>query len=165
MTAQKKRLVRPQAKSLRDRFLHTDVTPEEHKAIQDYCRKRRISVSQFIADLLLREAHKPKGKRQDKVMVCAEIEMTPQEQDKLELLARLHQKRSISEYIHAVLQPELDVQRLHAPVQTKMVRYYLSNEEHEDVMNHIRESGISARNYAAMLALREIAKTTKTRTK
>jgi hypothetical protein len=163
MSARKKRSVRPQAKSLRHRFLHTDVTPEEHKKIQDYCRERRISVSQFFADLMLEEAQKPQAKRKKKVVVYAEIEMTPEEEAKLELLTRLHQKKSVSEYIQTVLRPGLDLQRLHAPAKTRMLRYYVSDEEHDTIMRHIKESGISARNYAAMLALRAIAKDTRKR--
>lgn len=163
MTASKKRAVRPQAKTLRHRFLYTDVTPEEHEAIRAHCRQLGISVSQFMADLLLSEAAKPTPKRKQKVTLRPEITLTPEQVDKLELLRRLHQKETIGEYIQDMLEPELELQRLHAPVDTKMLRFYLSDEEHEIVMDHIKESGMSARNYAAMLALRAISKPTKKR--
>jgi len=164
MTARKKRAVRPQAKTLRHRFLYTDVTPEEYDAIRKYCRERGISVSQFVADLLLQDAKKPKPKRHQKVVLKPELKLTPEQIDRLELLARLHQK-DIGEYIQEVLEPELQLQRLHAPVQTRMLRFYLSDEEHGVVMKHIKESGISARNYAAMLTLRAIGKAPQKRNK
>jgi hypothetical protein len=152
---------RPQADSPRERFLWAEVTKAEHDEIQAYCRGNHISVSQFMADLLLKDASKSKAKRKQKVTLRPEIQLTRQQQAKLELLARLHQKKSVGEYILDVLEPELELQRLHAPRKTKMVRYYLSDDEHATVTNHIAESGLSATNYAAMLALRIIRKDTK----
>jgi len=156
---------RPQAESLRERFLWAEVTKAEHDEIQAYCRRNHISVSQFMADLLLKDATKSKAKRKQKVILRPEIQLTPQQQAKLELLARLHQKKSVGEYILDVLEPELELQRLHVPLKTKMVRYYLSDEEHATVTNHIAESGLSATNYAAMVALRTIRKDSNKRSK
>lgn len=149
--------LRPQAETPRRRFLYTDVTDAERKRIVDYCKERQISVSQFLADLVLHEAAKPRSKRKQKVIVRAEIEMTPEEQGKLELLMRLHQKESVGEFLRTLLEHQLKVQRLHTPLQTRSVRFYLSNEEHEKVIQHIESTGISARNYGAMLALRKLA--------
>ena len=165
MTEHKKRAVRPQAKTLRHRFLYTDLTPEEYDAIRDHCRQKSISISQFVADLLLTEARKPKAKRKQKVTLKPEITLTPEQVDRLELLTRLHQKETVGEYIQDILEPELELQRLHAPVDTKMLRFYLSDEEHAMVMDHIKESGMSARNYAAMVTLRAIRKPGKKRQK
>lgn len=149
---------RPQAESVRQRFLWAEVTQAEHDQIQAYCRRNHISVSQFMADLLLEDAAKSKSRGKQKVILRPEIRLTPQQQSKLELLARRHQKKSIGEYILDVLEPEFELKRLHTPVKTKMVRYYLSDDEHATVTNHIAESGLSATNYAAMLALRVIHK-------
>ena len=165
MRTSKKRLVRPQAKSLRKRFLYADVTTAEHEEIQTYCRSRQLSVSQFMADLLLKDATESKRRRKPKVIVRPEIQLTPRQKDKLELLARLNQKKSIGEYILDVLEPLLELQRLHVPVKTKMLRYYLSHEEHEVVSNHLAESGLSPGSYAAMLVLRAIHKDKKKRSK
>lgn len=154
---------RTQAKGIRERFLYTDVTEDEYKKISQYCQEKHISVSQFFADLLLKEANKSKGKGQQKVTL--EIEFTPAEHEKLELLTRLHKKESVRDFVRDVLQPELRVQRLHAPAKTKLVRYYFSNEEHEMVTKHMAQSGMSARNYPAILALRAIGKASKKRDK
>jgi len=150
--------LRPQAEAPRHRFLYTDVTKAEYEKIQQYCKSKQISLSQFLADLVLKDADKPRAKRQDKVKVKLELELTPEQQDKLELLARLHQKESVNEFVLEVLEPNLKLQRLHSPLKTKMLRFYLSEEEHEKVISHIEGTGISARNYAAMLAIREIRK-------
>lgn len=165
MRTSKKRLVRPQAKSLRKRFLYADVTDPEHEEIQAYCRSRQLSVSQFMADLLLKDAAGSRGRRKPKVVVRPEIQLTPQQKDKLELLARLNQKKSIGEYILDVLEPLLELQRLHAPAKTRMLRYYLSDEEHATLSDYLAETGLSPGNYAAMLALRTIRQDTKKRGK
>lgn len=164
MKAAKKRVVRPnlggalrpQAETPRRHFLYTDVTREEQQEIQQYCLDHKISVSQFLADLVLEDAAKPR--RKEKVIVRAELELTPEEQDKLELLARLHKKQSVGQLIRDLLQPNLEVQRTHAPLETTSLRYYLSKEEHEKVTRHISSKGMSARNYAVMLALKAIGK-------
>jgi hypothetical protein len=153
--------LRPHAEAPRHRFLYTDVTKAEYEEIRRYCVERQISISHFLADLVLKDAAKGKSRRKQKVIVKAEIELSAEEQDKLELLTRLHQKESVGEFIREVLQPNLQVQRLHAPLETTSLRFYLSEEEHDRVTRHIGSTGISARNYAAMLALREIGKNRK----
>src|SRR5579864_1718861 len=156
MGTRKKRLVRPQAKSLRKRFLYAEVTPEELDEIKAYCRSKRVSVSQFLSDLLLKDAEESKGKRKGRVVLKPEIELTLQQQDKLEVLARLHHKKSIGEYIFDVLAPQLELQRLHVPVKTRILRYYLSDEEYKTLSDHLSQSGLTPSNYAAMLAIRTI---------
>lgn len=156
-------ILRSQAEAPRTSFLYTDVTKEEYDQIHAYCKERTLSVSQFLADLVLAEARRPKSGRKETVVVWAKLVLTPAEQEKLELLVRMHQKGSIGEYVKEVLQPHMEVQRLHAPLETIAVRYYLSDEEHETVMRHIEEKGIAARNYAVMLALKAINKAGKKR--
>jgi hypothetical protein len=168
-TTTKKRIVRPnlggslrpRAEAPRRHFLYLDVTKEEQKKIHDYCQQKKISVSQFLADLVLKDATKSKPKRKEKVTIRAEFEVTPEEQEKLELLLRLHQKRSIGQFVSELLRPSLEVQKLHAPVETTPLRYYLSEEEHETVTKHMASKGIAARNYGALLALKAIEKVQK----
>ncbi len=158
--ANKLRTKRPKAKSFRKRFLHADVTEAEQEEIHQYCRKRGISFSQFMTELMLDDALKSKArtKQKEKVTLRPELELTPQQQDKLELLARLHQKKSVAEYILDVLEPELELRRLHAPAKTKMLRYYVSDEEYKLLSKHLHQSGVAPSNYAALLALRTIRK-------
>lgn len=156
---------RSQADSLRKRFLWAHVSDDEYEAIQKHCQQEGISVSQFMADLLLEDAANSKTRRKQKVTLRPEIVLTPQQYTKLELLARLHQKKSVGEFILDVLEPQLELKRLHTPVKKKIIRYYLSDAEHETVTDHIAASGLSATNYAAMLALRAVRKERKRRTK
>jgi hypothetical protein len=149
---------RPQAESRRQRFLYTDVTRLENERIQQYCKDNKISVSQFLADLMLRDSLKPTAKAKQKIVVRLEFELTPQQLDRVEMLTRLHEKDSMAQFIRDILEPYLNVQRLHLPPETTTLRYYLSDEEHERVMKHLANKGISARNYAATLALKAIAK-------
>jgi len=164
-TTTKKRIVRPnlggslrpRAEAPRRHFLYLDVTKEEQKQIHKYCKQKKISVSQFLADIVIKDA-KSKPKSKDKITIRAEFEVTPEEQEKLELLLRLRQKTSIGQFVSELLRPNLEVQRLHAPVETTPLRYYLSEEEHEIVTKHMASKGIAARNYGALLALKAIEK-------
>jgi hypothetical protein len=149
--------LRPRAETPRRHFLYLDVTKEEQKKIHEYCQQKKISVSQFLADLVIKDA-KSKPKRKDKITIRAEFEVTPEEQDKLSLLLRLHQKDSIGQFVSELLRPTLEVQKMHAPVETTPLRYYLSEDEHETVTKHMAGKGIAARNYGALLALKAIEK-------
>lgn len=150
---------RSQGKGIRERFLYTNLTEDEYRKISQYCRQRHMSISQFFADLLIREASKSKAKAQQKVTL--EIELTPGEHEKLEQLTRLHNKESIGDFVREVLEPELQVQRLHSPTKTKHVRYYFSDEELKRVTKHMKELGMSPGNYPVTLALRTIRKASK----
>jgi hypothetical protein len=150
--------LRPKAEAPRRNFLYIEVTEEERKAIRDYCISNKISVSQFLADVVLKDARKPQPNRKQKVIVQAELELTLEEREKLELLTRMHQKDSIGQFIREVLQRNLEVQRLHAPLKTTALRYYLSEEEHQTVTRYMTGKGMAARNYAVMLALKAIRK-------
>src|SRR5215472_8184860 len=95
MSASKKRAVRPnlggplrpQAETPRHRFLYTDVTKAEHEKIQQYCKDKQISVSQFLADLMLqdaRQSHTKRKQRKQKVNVQLEFDLTTEELDQLQ---------------------------------------------------------------------------------
>jgi hypothetical protein len=90
---------RSQGKGIRERFLYTNLTEDEHKKISQYCRENHISISQFFADLLLQEAGKSKEKPQK---LTLEIELTPAEHEKLEQLTRLHKKESVSDLVREI---------------------------------------------------------------
>lgn len=150
--------LRPQAEAPRHNFLYIHVTKEEQEQIQQYCVDHHISVSQFLADLVLTDAMKTKSSRNQKVVLRAEIELTPEELEKLGLLTKFHQKSTPGEYIYEVLKPNLELQRLHAPIERKPLRYYLSEYEHHIVTTHIASKGMAARYYPVMLALKAIAK-------
>jgi hypothetical protein len=145
------------AKTARLRFVETDVTPEEHSEILDYCLKNKISVSQFLADLILQDAATTKS-RKGPVRINTQFDFSADEYAKLELLVHVYKKDNVSDLIRDLLQPHLDLQRLHVPTETKSVRFYLSDREHETVTKHIASRGITARKYVSFLALKEIAK-------
>lgn len=154
--------LRVRAKTARLRFVETDVTPEEHTQILEHCLKHKISVSQFLADLILQDAATAKSRR-GPVHINAHFEFSADEYAKLELLVHLHKKETVSDLIRDLLQPHLDLQRLHNPTETKAVRFYLSDREHDTVTTHIASRGITARKYVSFLALKEIAKLRKGR--
>ena len=149
-------VLRPRAEAPRRNFLHIEVTEAERRAIQDHCVKNHISLSQFLAELLIEDASKPK--RTGKVVLRPQLEFTPSEYEKLELLAMLHGHRSLDELIRDLIQPVLETQNIHTDRETSFVRFYLSQEEHQAITSHIAAKNISIGKYAAMLALKTIAK-------
>ena len=148
--------LRPQAEAPRHQFLYAHVTKEEQEQIQQYCMDHQISVSQFLADLVVSHAMKPKSQGTEKLVLKTEIQVTLEELEKLELLTKFHQKSSIGEYIYEVLKPSLELQRLHAPIERRPLRYYLSEYERHIVATHIAGKGMAARYFPVMLALKAI---------
>lgn len=149
--------LRPQAEAPRRDFLYIHVTKDEREAIRQHCMDKQISVSQFLADLVIADAMNSKSKSKEKVTVRPEIDLTPDDLEKLELLTKFHQKNTIGEFILEALKPILELQRLHAPVERKPLRYYLSEYERHIVTTHIAGKGMAARYYPVMLALKAIA--------
>ena len=150
--------LRPRAETPRRHFLYVDVTKEEHKKLQEYCIEHKVSVSQFLAELMIEDAQQSKPKHKQKVIIRAELELTAEEQEKLELLLRLRQDKSLSHFLYELLQPNLEVQRLHTPVETIPIRCYLSAEEHELITRHVGRKGVAAKNYGGLLAIKAIEK-------
>lgn len=165
MSASNKRVIRPnlgstlrpRGKTPRKHFLTVDVTKAEQQAILQHCLANGISLSQFLADLVLEDAAKPQPNPKLKVTVKAEFELTQTEHEKLELLARLYKKDTLNELIYELLVPNLNLERPHAPLETMPLRFYVSKEEHEIITQHIASKGFSASNYAALLAVKAIA--------
>src|SRR5262245_30056498 len=120
-------VLRPRADTPRRNFLYIEVTEPERKAIQDHCVKNQISFSQFLAELLLEDTRKLK--RAGKIILKPQLEFTPAEFEKLELLAMLHNKNSVDELIRSLLQPVLDTQNIHTVREASFVRFYLTQEE------------------------------------
>jgi hypothetical protein len=58
--------LRPRAETPRRHFLYLDVTKEEQNKIHEYCKQKKISISQFLADIVIKDA-KSKPKRKDKL--------------------------------------------------------------------------------------------------
>jgi hypothetical protein len=149
--------LRSRAKTPRVHFLETDVTEDEHNAVMAHCHEKKISVSEYLFNLVMQDAA-ASGNRKATVRLKVEIELTSEQYDKLDLLAHLRKKDSIDELIEDLIQPHLDLQRLHTPTPTKVLRLYLSKAEHQRALKHIEERGIPARKYVSFLAIRDIAK-------
>jgi len=164
MTGMRKRVIRPNLGSVlrpktsgpRKHFLTVDLTKEEHQQILQHCLAHGISLSQFFADLVLADATEAKAERKQRVRVKIEFDLTPDEYDKLEMLARVHGKSDLNELVHDLLMPNIELERLHSPMNPVIVRYYLSKEEHDIVTRHVASKGFSACNYTAMLARKAV---------
>jgi hypothetical protein len=123
----------------------------------DHCREKKISVSEYLAGLLAQDAAASKNRKAN-VVLKLELKLTAEQYDKLDLLAYLRKNGSVEELIEDLIQPHLELQRLHAPAATKVLRLYLSKDEHERVSKHIANRGIPARKYVSFLAIKDLAK-------
>jgi hypothetical protein len=150
--------LRPRAETPRRHFLYIDVMKEEQKRIQEYCSEHKISVSQFLAELMMEDALQPRPKHKQKVIVRAEFELTVEEQEKLELLLRLRQKESLGQFLHELIQPNLEMQRVRTSLEMISIRCYLSEEEHDTITKHVARKGIAVNNYGGLLAIKAIDK-------
>lgn len=144
-------------KTKRSHFLETDVTPQEHKAILDYCEEHKISVSQLLAELVLRDAAERESRTEPR-FVKIDLKLTSEQFEKLELLAHVRKKESVEDLIQDLIQPHLDMQRLHAPDQTRFLRFYLSDQEHARALRYIADRGVPARKYVSFIAIKKINK-------
>jgi hypothetical protein len=146
----------------RQRFLEAEVSESEHAQIMEYCLSHRISVSQFLADLILEDA--TSTRIGGPVVRLRDLDFSAEEYEKLELLAYLHKKQSVSDLVRELLRPHLDLQRVHvAHDKTKSLRFYLDDQEHGIVTDYLTRRGITARKYVSYLALKTIAKSRKKR--
>jgi hypothetical protein len=131
-----------------------EVTKEEKSKIRDHCLRKRISISQYLAELMLADAAKPKPTKN--VTLKMEFELAPEEYEKLELLAFLREKKSVHELTRELIQENLDIQKMHSHRKRLFLRFYLSKEEHATVFSHIAAKNIPAGKYATMVALKAL---------
>jgi transposase len=145
----------------RHRFLETDVTLEKAKEIREYCFRNGITVSDFLAELILEDAATAKHPKAE--IKVDDLTLPWGDYEKLELIVYLTGRNSISEFIRELLQPHLDLQRLPSPKdKIRSLRLYLNEEDHRTVTRHLESRGIGARKYISFLALKAIAKARKT---
>jgi hypothetical protein len=145
---------RKKSKSHRTRVVLTDVTAKEKEIIIKHCLDHKISVSAYLADLALADAQKaPKEKHSQEFTLT----LTYEDVQKLMLLARVKQK-SAAELLTEFITRPLANKQPHGAVETENLRLYLNDEEHEIIRKHVGRTGVSARNYVALLALQDIAK-------
>ena len=99
--------LRPRGKTPRKHFLTVDVTKAEQQAILNHCLQNKISLSQFLADLILEDVAKLQPGAKQRVLIKAQFKLAQPEYEKLALPAQLH-KTNISDLIHELLMPNLD---------------------------------------------------------
>jgi hypothetical protein len=150
--------LRPHASEARRHYLWMDFTPAEHDEVYRYCDERSLSMSQFVAELLLEDAKTARHRRNEKVIVNVQLELTTLEADKLDLLVRLYGKSAGAFIKERFLDRNFKITRVHSEIKPKMFRCYLSEDEHKTILQHIKNLGMSARNYPAILTLRTIRK-------
>jgi hypothetical protein len=158
VTARKKRVVkltRPKVGAPRHKYLVTNVTPAEKHSIDDYCQRRGISVSAFLADLILKDAEKSPKSREKDEEITVTLRLSRQELDKLSILSRLRQM-TMAELLQAGLEPSLSKRQSPSTVQWESLRCWLSKDEHKTIKKYLKKKHLSARTYLALLALKAI---------
>lgn len=160
MTSRKKRAVkmtRPKAKGPRLNYLVTNVTSEEKRVIDDHCAHRGVSVSSFLADLMLKEVRNAPKVREKGEKVTVTLRFSQQELDKLNILSRVREM-SMAELLHEGLKPSLGKRQAPSKVEWESVRCWLSRQEHAEITRYLKSRRLSARTYLAHKALKAIGK-------
>lgn len=165
MTPRKKRankrsayaLTRPKAGAPRLNYLVTNVTAEEKRAIDEHCRERGVSVSAFLAELILDDARRPRKGKEKNAEVTVTLRLSPRELEKLSILGRLQQK-SMIDLLHDGLKPSLKRRQTSSDVKWETIRCWLSKSEHKIIKKYLDDNHLAARSYLAYLALKTIKK-------
>src|SRR5437763_1488861 len=105
--------------------MQTDLTSGQKKLILDYCSKHKISVSQFLAELAVADAHSNIDKRHNDDEEMTLTFRIPR--DKRTKLAIFAQRRgeTIEDHVRGLLLPWLEKQKTSFPLETESLRYYL----------------------------------------
>jgi len=141
----------------RQHYLEAEVTAEERKQIVQYCLKQKTSISEFLAELILKDAGKASSAKA--VVRVRDLYVPAEEYTKLELLAHLNKRNNVSELIRELLQPHIDLRRVFGPNdKVSSLRFYLNDDEHRKVTAYLDKRGVTARKYVSFLALKAIAR-------
>ncbi len=148
---------RPKIGAPRHRYLVTTVTGKEKDAITEYCDRHGISVSSFLAGLILEDAQRPAMSRQQGEEITVTLRLSKQDLDKLRIFARRQQK-TMAEMLQEGLKPQFRKRQTPSTLQWETLRCWLSNDEHKTIMKYLDKNRLSARTYLALLALQAIDK-------
>ncbi|MFZ0774258.1 MAG: hypothetical protein WCA49_15285 [Candidatus Sulfotelmatobacter sp.] len=146
---------RPEVGAPRRNYLVTSVTEKEKQAITEYCSRRRISVSAFLADLVLADAKRPANREQEGQEITVTLKLSARDIDKMRIFARLEEK-TIAELLQELVQPSVQKRQTASALEMQTLRCWLSNEEHRIIKKYLAKHRLSARNYLALLALNTI---------
>jgi hypothetical protein len=167
----KRRVLRPnfggtlrgRIKKGRRKFLYVEVTKEEKNKIQYHCVRARVTFSQYLAEVMLADAAVPKPT--ENVKVNMEFEFTPDQYEKLQVVAMLRDKKDVKELTRELLQESLDIQKMHSKRKRDFMRFYLTQDEHAHISSHIAAKNMPAGKYATMVVLRALDELEQTRAK
>lgn len=146
---------RDRAGAPRHHYLVTTVTKKEKDAILKYCERHRKSVSAFLADLALADAHKSNSKREQEEITVT-LKLPARDLDQMRSFARLEDK-SLEDLVRELLQPSFQKRQTATALEMHTLRCWLSNEEHRIIKKYLAKHRLSARSYLALLALKAIS--------
>ena len=145
---------RDRAGAPRHHYLVTTVTKKEKDAILKYCEQHNKSVSAFLADLALADAHKSESKREQEEITVT-LKLPARDLDQMRSFARLEDK-SVEDLVRELLQPSFQKRQTATALEMHTLRCWLSNEEHRIIKKYLAKHRLSARSYLALLALKAI---------
>jgi hypothetical protein len=134
----------------------SDFTPREKRQIIEYCTKREISISRFLADIALSAVRRTGNKDTAEEELTITLKFPAEKNAKLKMFAH-RQEKSLEEFIEGLILPTLEKERASITSKTTSLRYYLSPAEHRLLKNHLKAKNLSARTYISYLALKALA--------
>lgn len=140
-------------KSARTHYMISDFTPREKRQIIEYCNRKEISISKFLADVALSAVRTGKDTAEEEITIT--LKFPAEKNAKLKMFAH-RQEKSLEEFVEGLILPTLEKERTSITAKTTSLRYYLSREEHRLVKDHLKARNLSARAYISYLALRAL---------
>jgi hypothetical protein len=143
--------------STRSHYIQADFTPSEVHAINKHCKAKDISVSAFLADVVLTEIHQSKKEAPRQEEITITLKVTAEEKAKIKMFAH-RRDTTFDEFLEGVVRPTINKARLWFHAETKSLRYYVSPQDHHVITEYFRTKNVSARTYVSYLALEALKK-------
>jgi hypothetical protein len=151
--------------SPRSRHLFVEVTENEARRIRNHCTKKKLSMAKFLLDVVLTDVRGDGPRTRDgKETDVRTISLSFSQVDyvKLRYKARLREQ-DLDEFIKECLRPKLRKRKEFggSPRRSrKILRYYLNDAEHANVLSYMKRHKLSSQHYLAVRALEVLEATT-----
>lgn len=123
------------------------VSADVRQMIVAYCRSQKISVSEFLTDMVLSEVDRPKPRKPLTITITLE----PEDAAKVEYQCKLL-NLTPSELIKRVLIPQLEKQKMWSKTKQSMVRYCVTKGQDRIIRKYMKQYRLWPRHYVGLLA-------------
>lgn len=133
----------------------SDFTPPEVRRITAHCKREKISVSKFLADVARNEVYRASKEPSREEVITITIRVPAEQNAKIKMFAH-RQNKTYKQFLIDLLLPTIRKAKTYYTAKTQSLRYYLSAEDHEMILKFLKSKNLSARTYVSYLALQAL---------